>query len=213
MGAVRQHPPGTTPPRRRRRQRPPHLHPHPHDGRRDRRPRRTRTLGRQPPRTVEDGPPAQSHHQPHRRHRTACRSHRRPQAPHLDRQGPRPVPPDHRAPRIPRPDHPPRHRPGLGGRMAQPRRTPPASHQPGPIARDLCRLATEAAPRARRRSSFDLPVRKSSVTDEIKVRVIGPGNERYVTVRSLTDRVVMVWSYGWAVPVEFLSDQEAAEPC
>lgn len=45
------------------------------------------------------------------------------------------------------------------------------------------------------------------------MRVIGPGNERYVTVRSLTDRVVMVWSYGWAVPVEFLSDQEAAEPC
>ena len=42
--------------------------------------------------------------------------------------------------------HPPRHRPGLGSRMAQPRRTRPTSHQPGPIARDLCRLGPEAAP-------------------------------------------------------------------
>ena len=48
----------------------------------------------------------------------------------------------------------------------------------------------------------DLRVRKSSVTDKIKARVIGPGNERYVTVWSLTGRVVVIRSYGWAVPVE-----------
>ena len=56
----------------------------------------------------------------------------------------------------------------------------------------------------------DLRVRKSSVTDKIKARSLVRGNERSVTVWWLTDRVAVVWSYGWTVPVEFLSDQEAA---
>ena len=148
------------------------------------------------------------------RHRTARRSHRRPKAPHLDRQGPRLVPhPDRRAPRVPRPVHPLRHRPGLGGRMAQPRRTRPTSHEPGPIPRDLCRWQLRRPPGGRTPQLFDLRVRKSSVTDKIKSLGHRPGpreSDRYVSVWSLTGRVVVVRSYGVVRAGGVLSDKQAA---